>query len=261
MTSRDLKKAVINMLNQNGIVALSTTTSELSMVPGTSLSSYIYNIRGQQVMIDSQLAKLYQVETKYLNRAVKRNFNRFPEDFCFQLTTEEYENLKCQIGTSSSASVEAGRGGRRTLPFVFTEQGVSMLASVLHSAVAVDMSIAIMRTFVEMRHFIANNEYMFERIKSIELKQLEFQKETNEKFEKIFEYISEHEECTQKIFFNGQIYDAFSLLSSLIQKAEKEIILIDGYVDTRTLDLLSKKQDEVSVLIRTFKKGCNLTNS
>lgn len=143
----------------------------------------IYVVRNQQVMIDSDLAMLYQVETKALNRAVKRNIRRFPEDFCFQLAKEEYEGLKCQIGTSKIVETEKtdGRGGRRTLPYVFTEQGISMLASVLHSEVAVNVSIGIMRAFVEMRRFMANNALLFERISNVELKQLEYQKQTDAK--------------------------------------------------------------------------------
>ena len=141
------------------------------------IENLVYVIRNKQVMVDSDLALLYQVETKALNRAVKRNIKRFPEDFCFQLTVEEYENLKCQIGTSKIIDQEKsdGRGGRRTLPYVFTEQGISRLASVLHSEVAVNVSIGIMRAFVEMRRFIANNELLFERISNVELKQLEYQ--------------------------------------------------------------------------------------
>ena len=194
-----------------------------------TIEKLIYIIRDKQVMVDSDLAMLYQVETGALNRAVKRNIKRFPEDFRFQLTAEEYENLKCQSGISSLN--ENGYGGRRTLPYVFTEQGISMLASVLHSDAAVNVSIGIMRAFVEMRRFIANNALLFERISNVELKQLEYQKQTDEKLEQIFEYISEHEETSQKVFFDGQIYDAFSLIVSLIQKAEKEIMCIDGYGD------------------------------
>ncbi|OUQ24219.1 ORF6N domain-containing protein [Massilimicrobiota sp. An134] len=216
------------------------------------IEKLIYVIRDKQVMIDSDLAMLYQVETGALNRAVKRNIKRFPDDFRFQLTVEEYENLKCQIGISSLN--ENGYGGRRTLPYVFTEQGISMLASVLHSDIAINVSIGIMRAFVEMRRFIANNALLFERISNVELKQLEYQKQTDEKLEQIFEYISEHEEASQKIFFDGQIYDAFSLIVSLIQKAEKEITLIDGYVDVGTLNLLAKKNEGVSVTVYTHQR-------
>lgn len=129
-----------------------------------------------------------------------------------------------------------------------------MLASVLRSEIAINVSIRIMRTFVEMRRFIANNALLFERISAVELRQLEYQKQTDEKLEQIFEYISEHEESNQKVFFGGQIYDAFSLIASLIQKAKKEITLIDGYVDVGTLNLLSKKKESVSVTIYTQKR-------
>ena len=204
------------------------------------VENLIYVVRNKQVMVDSDLAMLYQVETGALNRAVKRNIVRFPEDFRFQLTKDEYENLKCQFGTSNGSGTENGYGGRRTLPYVFTEQGISMLASVLHSEVAINVSIGIMRAFVEMRRFIANNALLFERISNVELKQLEYQKKTDEKLEQIFEYISDHEESNQKIFFDGQIYDAFSLLIGLIQKAETEIVLVDGYVDVGTLNILQR---------------------
>lgn len=140
------------------------------------------------------------------------------------------------------------------MPYVYTEQGISMLASVLRSEIAINASIRIMRTFVEMRRFIANNALLFERISNVELKQLEYQKQTDEKLEQIFEYISEHEEASQKVFFDGQIYDAFSLIVSLIQKAEKEITLIDGYVDIGTLNLLAKKNDGVSVTVYTHQR-------
>ena len=218
------------------------------------VENLIYVVRNKQVMVDSDLAMLYQVETGALNRAVKRNIARFPEDFRFQLTKDEYENLKCQFGTSNGSGTEKGYGGRRTLPYVFTEQGISMLASVLHSEVAINVSIGIMRAFVEMRRFIANNALLFERISNVELKQLEYQKKTDEKLEQIFEYISDHEESNQKIFFDGQIYDAFSLLIELIQKAETEIVLVDGYVDVGTLNILSKKKENVAVTVYTLQR-------
>lgn len=242
MTTEDRKE----VLSQNQIEA------PVVEIVQPAIEKLIYVIRDKQVMIDSDLAMLYQVETGALNRAVKRNIKRFPDDFRFQLTVEEYENLKCQIGISSLN--ENGYGGRRTLPYVFTEQGISMLASVLHSDIAINVSIGIMRVFVEMRRFIANNALLFERISNVELKQLEYQKQTDEKLEQIFEYISEHEEASQKIFFDGQIYDAFSLIVSLIQKAEKEITLIDGYVDVGTLNLLAKKNEGVSVTVYTHQR-------
>ena len=229
-------------------------TNDFVEIVRPSIEKMIYVIRDKQVMLDSDLAVLYQVETGALNRAVKRNISRFPEDFRFQLTKEEYQNLRCQTGISSSAQGENNYGGRRTLPYVFTEQGISMLASVLHSEVAIKVSIGIMRAFVEMRRFIANNALLFERISNVELKQLEYQKQTDEKLDQIFEYISDHEESNQKVFFDGQIYDAFSLIVSLIQKAEKEIVLIDGYVDIGTLNLLTKKNENVTVVMYTLKR-------
>ena len=209
-------------------------TNDLVEITRPSIEKRIYVIRDKQVMLDSDLAVLYQVETGALNRAVKRNISRFPEDFRFQLTKEEYQNLRCQTGISSFAQDENNYGGRRTLPYVFTEQGISMLASVLHSEVAIKVSIGIMRTFVEMRRFIANNALLFERISNVELKQLEYQKQTDEKLD--------------------QIFDAFSLIVSLIQKAEKEIVLIDGYVDIGTLNLLTKKNENVTVVMYTLKR-------
>lgn len=143
-------------------------TNDLVEITRPSIEKMIYVIRDKQVMLDSDLAILYQVETGALNRAVKRNISRFPEDFRFQLTKEEYQNLRCQTGISSFAQGENNYGGRRTLPYVFTEQGISMLASVLHSEVAIKVSIGIMCAFVEMRRFIANNALLFERISKIQ---------------------------------------------------------------------------------------------
>lgn len=212
----------------------------------------IYVVRNQQVMLDSDLAKLYQVETKVFNQAVKRNITRFPENFRFQLSKVEYESLRSQFVTSKEDEIK--KGGRRYLPYVFTEQGIAMLSAVLRSDVAIQVSINIMNTFVEMRRFISNNTLLFERISSMELKQLQYQKQTDAKLEQIFEYISEHEEPKQKVFFDGQIYDAFSLLISLMQKAKKEIVLIDGYVDIVTLNLLAKKNEGVSVMVYTHQR-------
>ena len=171
---------------------------------GYDIKSMIYVVRNQQVMLDSDLAMLYQVETKRLNEAVKRNILRFPEEFRFQLTENEVKSLRSQFATSNSRDEDnSKKGGRRYLPYVFTEQGIAMLSAVLRSDVAVQVSISIMKSFVEMRRFIANNALLFERISNVELKQLEYQKQTDEKLEQIFEYISEHEEASQKVFFDG----------------------------------------------------------
>jgi hypothetical protein len=213
-----------------------------------TIKNLIYVFRGQQVMLDSDLAMLYQVETKVFNQAVKRNIERFPEKYRFQLTKEEYDSLRSQIVTSK------GKGGRRYMPYVFTEQGIAMLSAVLRSDVAIQTSIKIMDAFVEMRHFLSNNALMFARINEMEINQITFQKSTEEKFEKIFNYISQHEESSQKIFFDGQIYDAFSLLVDLVSKAEKKLVLVDNYVDVGTLNILAKKKANVEAILYTVRK-------
>ena len=221
-----------------------------------NIKNMIYTIRGKQVILDSDIARLYEVETKKLNQSVKRNKERFPEEFCFQLSNIEMKNLRSQIVTSSLN--KNNYGGRRYLPYAFTEQGVAMLSAVLHSDKAIKVSINIINAFIEMRKFILNNQMLFEKISNIELKQIEYQKSTDDKFEKVFEYIGEHKEKEQKIFFNGQVYDAFSMIINLIKKAKNEIILIDNYVDIDTLNILSKKNDNVNVQIYT-KSNTKLT--
>ena len=226
---------------------------EVITVDSGKIQNLVYTIRGQQVMLDSDLANLYGYEVKRLNEQVRRNINRFPTDFMFQLTIEEVELVKSQNATSPKDTLFEGQsGGRRKLPYVFTEQGIYMLATVLRGELAEKQSIYIMRAFREMRHFITNNKLMFERIRDVELKQIEYQKQSDEKFTQIFDYISEHEESMQKIFFNGQIFDAFSLLTTFVKQADQKIILIDGYVDVATLNILAKKKKGVNVTVYTF---------
>lgn len=213
------------------------------------IRSQIHIVRGKQVMLDSDLAMLYKVETGALNRAVKRNKKRFPEDFCFQLSEEEF--LRCQNGISKDDDPD-GRGGRRYMPYAFTEQGISMLSAILRSDIAINVSIGIMRAFVEMRKFLATNSLILNRVEELEVKQLEYQKSTDERFDRVFQYIEDHAESEQKIFFDGQIYDAFSLITTIIQKAKSDIILIDGYVDVNTLNILAKKNAGVDVTIFTY---------
>lgn len=245
---------IVTSKMEGHMVKIEQSTDIIPVIADTKdIKSLIYVVRGQQVMLDSDLAMLYQVETKVFNQAVSRNIERFPENFRFQLTKEEFEALRSQIATSN------GRGGRRYRPYMFTEQGIAMLSGVLRSDVAIQVSIRIMNTFVEMRRFIANNALLFEKVSDIELKQLEYQKSTDEKFDKVFQYIEDHAESEQKIFFDGQIYDAFSLITSIIQKATKEIILIDGYVDVDTLNILAKKNIGVDVKIYTYASA-PLTN-
>ena len=217
------------------------------------IKNRVYWIRGKQVMLDYDLAEIYGYEVKRLNEQVKRNNRRFPEDFMFQTTREEVELVKSQIATSRKGTLFEGQeGGRRKLPYAFTEQGIYMLATVLKGELAEQQSIFIMRAFKEMRHFIANNALMFEKINDIELKQLEYQKDADETFGKIFEYMADHEESNQKIFFDGQIFDAFSLLTEIIGHAKTDIVLIDGYIDVATLNILAKKKTGVAVLTYTL---------
>lgn len=218
------------------------------IVSDKTIRNLIFVVREQQVMMDSDLAALYQVETKVFNQAVKRNIARFPNAFRFQLTNEEYEGLRSQIVTSN------GRGGRRYLPYVFTEQGIAMLSAVLNSDIAIQVSIQIMTAFIEMRRFLVNNTVLFEKISEVNWRQQEYEKKTDERFEKVFDYIAENNEVKQKIFFDGQIYDAFSLLVELVGKAEKSIILIDNYVDVDTLNILAKKKRNVNACIYTIKQ-------
>ena len=245
----------MNKTKKNSVIIDKQAQAVCIEAPRYDIKGMIYVVRNQQVMLDSDLAELYQVETKVFNQAVKRNIARFPDNFRFRLSKDEYDALRSQFVTSKENETNGGKkGGRRYLPYVFTEQGIAMLSAVLRSDVAIQVSINIMNAFVEMRRFIANNALLFERISSVELRQLEYQKKTDEKLEQIFEYISDHEEASQKVFFDGQIYDAFSLFASLIQKAEKEITLIDNYVDMGTLNLISKKNENVSVIIYTQKR-------
>ena len=234
----------------------------LVIVDNKEIQSMIYTFRGRQVMLDSDLAMLYQVTTSNLNKAMKRNIARFPERFCFQLTENEYENLRFQNGISSLTN---NYGGRRYIPYVFTEQGIAMLSAVLKSDIAVEVSLKIMDSFVEMRKFLISNQELFSRLDKAELRQIEFEKkvdlknaETDKKLEEVFDYIATTKEVKQKIFFNGQIYDAFSLMVEIVEKAGTELILIDNYVDVNTLNILSKKRKQVDVMIVTSGKG-NLT--
>ena len=213
-----------------------------SIVP-KEIRNLIYTIRGKQVMLDSDLASLYQVETKNLNKAVKRNIERFPASFCFQLTEKEVENLRFQIGTSS-----LNYGGRRYLPYVFTEQGVAMASAILRSDIAVKMSVQIMEAFVEMRRMLISNASLFHRLDNIELRQLE----ADQKFEEIFKALESDKLHSEKgIFYNGQVFDAYAFVSDIIRSAGSSIILLDNYVDDTVLTLLGKRNDNVTATILT----------
>ena len=224
-----------------------------SQVSNQEIKNLIYTIRGKQVMIDSDVAMLYQYETKNINKAVKRNIERFPEDFCFQLTESELQILRFQFGTSNQSKKinYETRGGRRYLPYVFTEQGIAMLAGVLKNKIAVKVSINIIKSFIEMRKFISTNGQVFERLTNVEYKLLEHDK----KFDEVFNQLQHEENIKQKIFFEGQIYDAYSLIIDIIKKANQKILIIDNYVDESVLKMLTKKNKTVEIIIITSNKS------
>ena len=217
-----------------------------------TIQNKIYTVRAMQVMLDSDLADLYQVETKQLNRAVSRNLKRFPESFRFQVTREEYDEiLRFQIGTSS-----IGHGGRRYMPYVFTEQGVSMLSAVLKSNTAVEVSIKIMEVFVMARQLIGTQFPMFERLERIEQRISHH----DEKFKILFDALdSTSITATQGIFYDGQVFDAYTFIAKLIKSAKQSIILIDNYIDESILTLFSKNQHiQVTLYTKTISKQLKL---
>lgn len=213
--------------------------------PSAEIRPLIHALRGEQVILDSDLAHLYGVETKVFNQAVKRNARRFPERFRFRLTEEEFDLLRSQSVTSSE------HGGRRYLPYAFTEQGIAMLSVVLRSDTAIEVSIRIIDEFVAMRHFLAENAALLERLRDIESSQAAFQRSTDERFDQVFRLLEGEVEKPQRIFFAGQMFDAFSLLADLVGRAEREIVLVDGYVDVHTLNILAKKRKGVAVTVYT----------
>jgi hypothetical protein len=224
--------------------------SESFDISSNQIANLIFTIRDTQVMLDYDLAKLYNVETKRLNEQVKRNINRFPENFRFQLTQSEWEYLRSQIATTSNQSqtVTSSQKHRATLPFVFTEQGVAMLSAVLHSDTAVNASIQIMNAFVKMRHIILDNSLISHRLDVIETKQ----SQADQKFEQVFRALESKAQIpAQGIFFEGQVFDAYELSSRIIRTAKTNIILIDNYVDESTIVHLAKKHKKVQACILT----------
>jgi phage regulator Rha-like protein len=242
----------------------------LSIISLTNIRALIHTIRGEQVMLDSELAEIYGVETKVFNQAVKRNIERFPEAFRFQLTEEEYDSLKTRLEGSSSDEglrsqnatsraagalrsqiVTSSHGGRRYLPYAFTEQGVSMLSAVLRSETAVKVSIQIIHAFVEMRRFLQANASIFARMDSMEKCQFALESKTMENFEKVFRALEAAEPPKQGIFYEGQVHDAHAFASDLIRKAKSSITLVDNYVDDTVLTLLTKRKKSVAATIFT----------
>ena len=238
-------------------------------VTAQTIENKIFTIRGVQVMLDKDLAELYEVETKVLNQAWKRNIERFPEEFCFQLTKEEVESSRSQIVTLNN-----GRGSNiKYLPYAFTEQGVAMLASILKSETAVKVSIQIMNAFVQMRHFLAANGSLFARLDLVEKRQIETEKKLNrnllridekldineKNFEKVFDALEAADLPKQGVFCDGQIFDSYKFVSDLIRKAKTSIVLVDNYVDDTVLSMLDKRKSGVSATIYTQSISKQLT--
>lgn len=230
----------------------------MMQITRTTIREKIYNVRDLQVMLDSELAEIYGIETKVFNQAVKRNEGRFPESFRFQLTTDEYQGLRSQTVTLNNLS----RGQhRKYMPYVFTEQGVAMLSAVLRSKTAIEVSIQIMDSFVEMRKFFATYNDLVMKIQQIEQKQIYNQIKTQEKFEAIFSALEEKPIVpNQGVFYEGQIFDAYMFVSKLIRSAKKSIILLDNYVDETVIEHLSKAepQAQVYILTKTISKNLKL---
>lgn len=226
------------------------------IVSVNNIKNKIYSIRGVQVMLDKDLAELYGVSTGNLNKAVKRNIHRFPQDFMFQISKEEFENLKIQIGTSTDDSLRFQNGilkkergkHRKYLPYAFTEQGVATLSGILNSSKAIEINIQIVRAFVAMRRFLASNAQIFQRLDRVEIKQIEH----DQKFEEIFDAIQSKDIKPDKgIFFDGQIFDAYAFVSDLIRSAKSSIVLVDNYIDDSVLTIFSKRNQNIKVTIFT----------
>ncbi|MDA3887169.1 MAG: ORF6N domain-containing protein [Candidatus Delongbacteria bacterium] len=215
--------------------------NEIEKLDELEIKDKIYSIRGYQVMLDRDLAVLYGVETRILNQAVKRNIDRFPNEFCFKMTPEEIENLKSQFVISSW-------GGRRIRPTVFTEHGVVMLSSVLRSDKAIIINIQVVKAFIEIRKFINSNVQIFQRLDRVEVKMIE----VDTKFDKVFSALENREDIPkQGIFFEGQIFDAYNFISNLFKRAKKSVTIIDNYIDNSVLLHLSEVEKNVKVKILT----------
>ena len=224
--------------------------TENSLIHTDEIENKIYTIRGQQVMLDSDIASFFNVETKYLNRQMKRNKSRFPDDFCFKLNSNEFKSLRCQNVTFNSSMK-----GRKYYPHAYTEHGIIALAGVLKSEVAAKMSVEIARAFIQMRKFILENGDMMLSLARLQNRQLEFENETNIKFDNILKRIDNLDLPKTALFYEGQWFDAYEFISNLIAKAKTKIILIDPYCDDRALQFLKHKNNDCKVSICKSSKS------
>lgn len=216
---------------------------------GVSAEDKIFTIRGMQVIVDRDLAELYGIETKRLNQQANRNVKRFPPSFRFKLSVEEKDELVANCNRFETMKHSS------SLPYVFTEQGVAMLSAVLHTPKAVDISVKIMDAFVAMRRFLASNAQVFQRLDRIEYKLLE----SDHKFEDIYSKLEEKSlDPKQGIFYDGQIYDSYTFVNSLIKSATEHLVLIDNYVDETVLTMLDKREPSVDATIYTQKISSQL---
>jgi len=218
---------------------------ELQEKENINIENLIYEIRGKQVMLDSDVASLFGYETKYLNRQVQRNIERFPKDYCFQLIEEEYNSLRCQNVTLKNCRGQH----RKYLPYVFTEYGITMLAGILKSEVAIKTSLRIVDTFISMRKYISTNLLEQKYINNQVMKNTEDIKLLQESFKQF-----DKKRELNEIFFQGQIYDAYSLLIDILNGANKNIIIIDNYIDKKFLDICSKIRVDITIYTNKIDK-------
>ena len=214
----------------------------IPLISDSMIENSIFTLRGIQVVIDKDIATLYGVETKYLNQAVKRNADRFPLSFRFQISEAEFEELVTNCDRFKTLKHSSSR------PYAFTEQGVAMISAVLHSPSAIQISVKIIDAFVRLRHFVTKNADVFRRLDRLEIKQLE----SDMKINRVMSLMEKQSVMpNQGIFYDGQIFDAYLCVSKLIKGAAKEIVLIDNYIDETVLTLLDKRESEVKATIYT----------
>lgn len=233
-----IAKGTKTVVKSNRVIANCDTLPVVS-----TIEQMIFTIRGVQVMFDRDLAQLYGVSTSRLNQQVNRNIARFPEAFRFQLSKEERDKVIANCNNLQSLKFNP------TLPHVFTEQGIAQLSSVLHSPIAIEVSVKIMNAFVSMRHFLISNAAVFQRLENIERHQIA----TDQRIDHVFQLLEAGQHPQQGIFFDGQIFDAYTFVSDLIRSAKKSIVLFDNYVDDTVLTMLDKRKLKVTATIYTQK--------
>ena len=251
-SKKEIKGHIINCDQSKEVVAnCNHLEKDKPTLSQHDIENLIITVRGEQVLIDRDLATIYQVEVKQMNRQVKRNIERFPEDFMFRLTKEEYYSLKCHFGTSNT------RGGdHRALPYAFTQQGIGMLSGLLRSHIAIDKNIRIMRAFVNMRRYLLANSNILQRLDRVEIKQLEtkqWMERTDNKISVILDKMDTNSPklLPEQIFATGCVWDAWSYVSDLVRSAKQRIVLIDNFVDDRVLSMLDKRAEGVTATIHS----------